>query len=103
MIECICIDDKNKPSTIPPNKWINRGSKYNIIAARVVLPQKQLAVQLLEISLDDSCAPFTYFLGKRFMIKEDDMLNLIELIKETIEVDNSIREMLQEQELIHMN
>jgi hypothetical protein len=103
MIECICIDDKNKPSTIPPHKWIKRGSKYNIIAARVVLPQKQLAVQLLEISLDDSCAPFTYFLGKRFMIKEDDMLNLIELINETIEVDNSIKEMLQEQELIHMN
>jgi hypothetical protein len=103
MIECICIDDKNKPSTIPPHKWIKKDSKYNIIAARVVLPQKQLAVQLLEISLDDSCAPFTYFLGKRFMIKEDDMLNLIELIKETIEVDNSIREMLEEQELIHMN
>jgi len=103
MIECICVDDKNKPSTIPPHKWINKGNKYNIIAARVVLPQKQLAVQLLEISLDDSCAPFTYFLGKRFMIKEDDMLNLIELIKETIEVDNSIREMLEEQELIHMN
>lgn len=103
MIECICIDDKNKPSTIPPNKWIKKDTKYNIIAARVVLPQKQLAVQLLEISLDESCAPFTYFLGRRFVIKEDDMINLIELIEETISIDKSIKEMLKEEELIYLN
>jgi hypothetical protein len=103
MIECICVDDKNKPSTIPSNKWIKKDANYHIIAARVVLPQRQLAVQLLEISLDESCSPFTYFLGKRFMIKEDDMLNLIELIQETIEIDNSIREMLKDDKLIHIN
>jgi hypothetical protein len=68
-----------------------------------VLPQKQLAVQLLEISLDQSCAPFTYFLGKRFIIKESDMVKLIELIKETIEIDNEINEMLKHDQLIHMN
>jgi len=103
MIKSVCIDDSNKPTTIPANKWIKRGMEYHIIAARVVLPQKQLAVQLLEISLDDSCAPFTYFLGKRFMIPESDIEALINLIAETISVDNSIREMLTEQELIHLN
>lgn len=103
MIECICIDDKNKPSTIPSNKWIKKHAKYNIIAARVVLPQKQLAVQLLEISLDESCAPFTYFLGRRFAIAEHDIELLIELIEETISIDKSIKEMLEEEELIYLN
>lgn len=103
MIECICVDDKNKPSTIPSNKWIKKDAKYHIIAARVVLPQKQLAVQLLEISLDESCLPFTYFLGKRFIIKEDDMIALVNLIRETIEIDNEIKEMLINEQLIHLN
>lgn len=103
MIKCICIDDRNKPTTIPDHKWIKKNKEYNIISARVVLPQKQLAVQLLEINLDETCAPFTYFLGKRFAIDERDVESLMELIEETISIDKSIKEMLTDQELICWN
>lgn len=94
MIKCICIDDSNRPTSIPPEKWIEKGKEYHIISARIVKPQKQMAVQLLEINLDESCAPFTYFLGKRFMIKEDVLKDLLMLISATINHDNEIKELI---------
>lgn len=94
MIKCICVDDTNRPTSIPPEKWIKKNHEYHIISARVVLPQKQMAVQLLEINLDESCAPFTYFLGKRFMIRESDIELLMKLVNSTIVQDNEIKELI---------
>ena len=93
MIECICINDLGRPSRIPPHKWVEKGKKYHIEFATFVLPQRTLGVQLLEITLDESCSPFDYFLGSRFVIKDKDMHKLVALIEETTQIQTSIEEL----------
>ena len=66
MIKCLCINDSNKPNPIPKDKWVEKGKEYTILFSMTVLPQKQLAFQLNEIDLDDSCSPYTWFLANRF-------------------------------------
>ncbi len=82
MIECICVDDTNKPKEIPQEKWIKVGQKYHIIYTVVVLPQRELAVLLHEIQLTDAELPYEYFLAKRFAITKDNIEKLIQLIKD---------------------
>ena len=83
MIKCLCVDDKDKPSQIPQEKWIEEGKEYTILFTMTVLPQKQLAFQLEEIDLDDSCSPYTWFLAKRFAFREQDLDEIIEYIKDS--------------------
>ena len=66
MVECICINNKQKPQEIPFKKWLKEGEKYHVIYTLTVLPQRQLAFHLAEIDLDETCAPYTYFLAHRF-------------------------------------
>jgi len=100
MVECICIDDSNKPVEIPDNKWVKKGCKYNIIYTVTVLPQKKIGVLLSEIELDDSCAPYEYFLSNRFAIGKENIEKLIQLIKDCNDTDFSISELLKETQLI---
>jgi hypothetical protein len=96
MVECICIDDKNKPKEIPDAKWIKEGNKYNIIYTVIVLPQKELAVMLSEIELTDNELPYEYFLAKRFAISPENVNALFELIKNCSETDFSMEELLEQ-------
>jgi hypothetical protein len=98
-IECICINDKNRPKEIPPSKWIKRDEKYTVIYTVTVLPQKQLAFHLAEIDLDESCHPYTYFLASRFAFTEENLLKLIELIKDCSDTDFSLTELLEQTQL----
>jgi hypothetical protein len=98
-IECICINDKNRPKEIPPFKWIKRDEKYTVIYTVTVLPQKQLAFHLAEIDLDESCHPYTYFLASRFAFTEENLLKLIELIKDCSDTDFSLTELLEQTQL----
>ena len=100
MIETICINDKNKPKEIPQNKWVKEGEKYNVIYTVTVLPQKQLAFHLAEIELDESCAPYEYFLANRFAFTQENLLLLMELIKDCSETAFSIEELLEQTELV---
>lgn len=96
MIPCICINDKNRPREIPKEKWIKEGHEYNVIYTVTVLPQKQLAFHLAEISLDECCVPFEYFLANRFGFTPENLMLLMELIKDCSEVDFSMEELLQQ-------
>lgn len=96
MIKCICINDKNRPSKVPPHKWIKEGKEYSIIFATVVLPQKTLALQIDEIDLDETCRPYSFFLANRFAFREEDLEKLIEFIRECTQVNMSIKELLRE-------
>ena len=100
MVECICIDDKNRPKEIPADKWIKEGEKYNIIYTVVVLPQKQLGVHLAEISLDECCMPYEYFLASRFGFTEENFLLLMQLIKDCSDTDFSLEELMEQSQLI---
>ncbi len=74
MVKCTCINDKNRPSKVPANKWVKEGNEYTIIFTIVVLPQKTLAVQLEEIDLDESCMPYEFFLANRFAFTQEELI-----------------------------
>lgn len=38
MVECVCINDKDRPKEIPANKWIKKGEPYTVIFTVTVLP-----------------------------------------------------------------
>lgn len=96
MIKCLCVDDTNKPSQIPQDKWIEKGKEYTILFSMTVLPQKQLAFQLYEIDLDDSCSPYEWFLANRFAFREEDLGNLIEFIQDCNKITFSVNELVKE-------
>lgn len=96
MVECICIDDKNRPKEIPINKWVKAGKHYTVIYTITVLPQKQLAFHLDEIELDESCHPYEYFLAKRFAFTNDGLNQLMELINDCNETAFSLDELLEQ-------
>lgn len=99
MVECICINDSNRPKKIPIKKWVVKGKPYTIIYTVTVLPQKQLAFHLEEIELDESCEPYEYFLANRFAFTEKNLLKLIELIKDCSDTDFSMDELLEQTQL----
>ena len=43
MIKCLCINDSNKPTQIPNEKWLQKGTEYTLLFSMTVLPQKQLS------------------------------------------------------------
>lgn len=96
MVKCICINDKNRPSKIPQEKWLKEGQEYTVIFTLVVLPQKTLAVQLDEIDLDESCMPYEFFLANRFAFSNEDIGKLIDFIEECTHVSLSIKELLKQ-------
>jgi hypothetical protein len=93
MIKCLCIDDSNKPNPIPKDKWVEKGKEYTILFSMTVLPQKQLAFQLNEIDLDDSCSPYTWFLANRFSFRREDLEALIDFIQECNRINFTINEL----------
>jgi hypothetical protein len=103
MVKTICIDDKNKPREIPANKWIKAGEEYHVIYTVTVLPQKQLAFHLHEVELDETCAPYEYFLSNRFMFAEEDIDALFKLVEDCCETDFSIDELLKQTKTIKSN
>jgi hypothetical protein len=103
MIKCICVNDKDRPSKIPPHKWVEKGKEYTIMFAQFIRPQRQLAVQLIEINLDESCAPFEYFLAKRFAIRKKDLEDLHQLIYDSYHIRESIEELTKQIEITSNN
>jgi hypothetical protein len=99
MVECICINDSNRPKEIPIKKWVTKGKPYTVIFTVTVLPQKQLGVHLEEIELDESCHPYEYFLASRFAFTEENLEKLIQLIKDCSDTDFSMDELLKQTQL----
>ena len=101
MIPCICIDATNKPNDIPNNKWLKKNQEYHVIYTITVLPQRQLAFHLAEIELDETCYPYQYFLANRFAFTEENLLLLMELIKDCSDTDFSMDELIKQTEIIN--
>jgi hypothetical protein len=100
MIKCICINNKNKPDEIPESKWVKKGEEYTVIFTIMVMPQRELGLQLDEIDLDESCMPYEYFLATRFAFDEDDVMELLEFINQCTEVNLSINELINQAKTI---
>lgn len=95
MIKCVCVDNDNRPSRVPQNKWLEKGKEYTLAFTMTVYPQKKLAFQLEEIELDESCSPYTWFLASRFAFKEEDLHRLVEFINECNKITFSINELMK--------
>lgn len=98
-VDCICIDNANRPEVIPLTKWLKKGNSYTIIFTVLVLPQRQIGVHLSEIELTEKELPYEYFLLSRFAIREEDLMKLNELIKECTDTNFSMAELLKQTEL----
>ena len=96
MIKCLCVNAENKPSKIPQHKWLEKGKEYTLAFSMTVLPQKQLAFQVEEIDLDDSCSPFTWFLANRFAFRQEDLEKLSEFIQDCNHITFSVKELMKE-------
>lgn len=97
MVNIICINDKQKPKEIPINKWIKHLYAYKAIRiCRMAKQSDILGVELAEIDLDESCAPYELFRLDRFAYNPADLQELQELIAMTNERDE-IAELLTEQ------
>jgi hypothetical protein len=100
MVECICVDSSNRPAQVPPNKWLKKYNKYNIIFTTTVMPQKQLGVHLAEIDLDESCKPYEFFLASRFAFTPSELDKLKQLIKDCEDTEFSVEELMKQTELV---
>lgn len=105
MIEVICLDDKNKPSIIPQEKWIKEGEKYTISHIyRMANPQQKglQGCSVKEINLDDEkYLPYNCFKMTRFGFKVEDLPALIELIELCTSLDEvDIKREIEELTLI---
>ena len=98
-VECLCINDKNRPDVIPINKWVKEGNKYNVIYTVTVLPSRQLAFDLSEIQLTENEFPYEHFLANRFAFKEEDLHKLAELVKDCTDLQFSISELMEQTQL----
>jgi hypothetical protein len=59
-----------------------------------------LAVHLQEIDLDETTAPYEYFLANRFAFAAEALDALMELIKTCSDTDFSMEELLKQTELV---
>lgn len=99
MVETVCINDSNKPRVIPKEKWLKKGNTYHVIFTTTVLPQKKLAFLLAEIELTDKELPYEYFDASRFAFTQENLLKLMELIKDCSETSFSMDELLKQTQL----
>lgn len=88
MIKCICINDKGKPFIIPREKWIKKDNKYHITHIGTTLGTNVLCVTVAEITLGKEYYPYEGFRLDRFAFTQDNLLKLIELMKNCSELNN---------------
>lgn len=85
-IKVVCINDANRPESVPTSRWIKKGENYTIIKVEKMLVQGSiLGCKLAEINNDD-LFPYTHFSLNRFRpLTEDEQMaetSVEELIKE---------------------
>jgi hypothetical protein len=101
MIECICIDDSDRPHLIPIEKWCKKGVRYKITHVYKMARQSNiLGCSIYELPLDESCAPYEMFKLSRFGINLNDIEKLVELAKlchdlDGLDLDELIHEQLE--------
>lgn len=100
-IRCVCTNDSDKPSIIPENLWIKKGTEYHIVHVFKHLSQKGISgVELAEVNISH-CKPYNSFGLNRFAINIDDFQKLKELISDCTELsDIDVSSLVENLELI---
>jgi hypothetical protein len=104
MVQVICIDDKNKPESIPEKYWIKEGEKVHITLV-TFHPLQEGGIQgceLYEKPLPiEYCHPYNFWKLSRFGITGENLEALIELIKLSTELnDVDVKKLIDESELV---
>ena len=75
-VNCIAINDTERPNEVPTSRWIEKDKEYTIIQLDYMNTQSRiLGVKLAEINNDD-LFPWTHFRLSRFAINVDDLYQL---------------------------
>lgn len=99
-MKLLCINSKDKPKEIPQSKFVKEGEWYELLMVIRCMPANVIGFELVEPTLDETCLPFSCFLGDRFAILENDITEFIELCKSCAELDNfSIEELMEQSQL----
>lgn len=105
MIECVCIDDKNKPNEIPIEKWVKEGEKYHITYIYMMTNQNNIkGCDLSEIDLT-GYDPYNCFKLSRFAIQLEDLQAFIELLEmcndeQSFDANEFVKKLQEKEELI---
>jgi len=101
MIEALCIDSSNKPKEIPLGKWIQKGYIYHITHVYYHKEQGIQGCDLKEVHLGEESKPYETYRLNRFAVTKDNLLKLIEMIKDCSELnDFDVQELIKESELV---
>lgn len=99
MIECLCINGKEKPKEVPLQNWIQEGFKYHITHVHYHPKQGISGVDLAEVKLPPDC-PYETFKLSRFGITLDNLEKLIQMIKNCSELNSfQIDKLIEESKL----
>ena len=80
MIQCICLDSKNRPEEIPMGKWISEKMKYHITHVWFHPAQGIQGCSLHEVRLGKESEPYSTFRLSRFGVTLENLEKLIEMM-----------------------
>ncbi len=86
-IECVCIDDAEKPKEIPYNKWVKKDETYHVTHVFVMRNQNNIqGCELAEFDISMH-TPYNCYRLSRFAFTMENLLKLIEMIKDCDEMN----------------
>ena len=95
-MKIICINDKNKPLSIPQKSWIKEKQWYTLEYIAWCKPQKCQGFGLSEIHLNEENTGFAYYKADRFGIRPEDLDEFLQLCKDCTDLDDvNIEELLE--------
>lgn len=104
-IKCICLDDKNRPSEIPVEKWPIKDKVYHITWIYNQMNQPGIkGVELKEFDIS-MCDPYNSFRLNRFAISLSDLDKFIKLMEESnelngLDISSFVEELIEDGKLI---
>jgi hypothetical protein len=103
MVKAVCVDDTNFPKEIPLEKRLKLGQEYTILYTLTVLPSREIACDIAEIDLDETCDPYKFYALRRFRFTKDEFLKLAQLMKDCTDADFSLEELMDQIKLVEQD
>ena len=98
MVQCIFIDDSDKPKEIPQRLWVEKGKEYHITHIYFHNMQFISGCELKELILTRSCYPYESYKLSRFGFTQESLKQLIELMNACSELNEiDIKELIEQE------
>lgn len=100
MIECICVDGKDRPEEIPIHNWPVEKQKYHITHIFYHPMQGIQGCELKELKLGEESYPYGSYRLNRFAFTKENLEKLIQMMKDCSELnDVDINKLLRKSEV----